>query len=162
MIRFLETISLVDWIEYWRQEFGAVTHTNFGGHILPEAIDTKWIRIVERLEEQAEIEQRLVEDGKRKHTPSKDMLDKLLGPQLLKYASDAYWETSSMIKAEIPLPYWEQMDNSQKGRIIAHNRISNAVEGLTRYAHELKLNAERAKQKRNNPKAPRTKGRRRR
>jgi len=154
-------LHLAEWVEYWRHEFGAVAHRIYGDVVITEPIDEQWIRIIDLLEEQAERYDALIESGKRKTktNPPQEMLDKLLGPQLLKYASDEYWQTASMI--QVGLSEWRQMSLKERGRIIAYNRIHNAIEGMTRYATELKMNSEREKQKKSQAKAPRSRGRRR-
>ena len=120
-----------------------MAHTTYGSVGLPENIVSKWMRTLVYLEESAEKYRLKNEGNTKKPNPPQDLLDTLLGPQLLKHASEAYWETASYIKADIPYPAWVAMSLEERARIIAYNRVSNAIEGLTRYATELRNNAKR-------------------
>lgn len=137
--------SLSDWVDYWLDEFSALTRTPMGSASMLEPLEHKWLRLLDWLEKQSQLHDAQL-DGVRKKNQAKDMLDELLGPQLLKYASPDFWETSSMKAAEIPYSMWYQMSLCERGRMIAHNRVSNAIDGLTRYAMKLKSNKARNRQ----------------
>lgn len=154
--------SLSDWVFYWMQAFGAVTQTNFGGVRLTESIVEKWLRTLDELEEKAEHRRAQNEIDGKTGNPAQDMLDTLQGPQLLKYASEAYWEMASRKQTDLTQLEWNQMSLSDRGKEIAYHRIRNSVEGMTRYAMELRANARRAKQKREADKRTPAKQRRRR
>jgi len=143
--------SLSDWVWYWMQEFGAITYKQYGEHQITQPVEDKWIDTLDFLETQAALTHKRNEGTSRKVNQAQDELDKLIGPRLLKYASEAYWETASYVDSDIPYRDWVAMSLEDRGRRIAYNRIKNALEGLSRYAMNLKSNS-RAKTRKPKPK----------
>ena len=139
--------QLSDWVWFWTQEFGAITQRRYGELTITMPIEDRWLEELDRLETRAEKIRQANEISGKKVNQAQDLLDSLLGPQLLKYASESYWETASYMKAGISYIEWSAMSLAARGRIIAFNRTGNAIDGLSRYATTLKSNAKARERK---------------